>query len=383
MRVLMAGVPGSGLFLSTIPLAWALRAAGHDVLVVNNGTAAEAVTRAGLCAADPCPETDVFAEFMAASYLINTTPPGQPRPRRGGLGLFGEEMAPGLLAIARDYRPDLVLSTLEQGAGPLVAAALGVPYVEQSVRLAWAGADAEAEGHRRRIADYLEPTRERLGLPVPPPRVATVDLRPPSLGGVEAADSWLARYVPFNEARLLPDWLLRTPGRPRVCVTLGTVLPAGGAAGAGALLEALARTEAEIVVTLDPALLDGQGLPGNVRLAGWVPLHALLPACSAIVHHGGAGTALTALTAGVPHLVLPHNADQPANAAVLARRGVGLSLDPFSAGPGEVTAALDRLLTDEGLRGAAAEVRAEIAAQPSLAVTVDRLAAVAAGALIA
>ncbi|GGM47302.1 glycosyl transferase [Micromonospora sonchi] len=374
----MIGVPGSGLFLPTIPLGWALRTAGHEVVVANNGAAAAAVTRAGLCAVDPCPDVDVFAEFMAASYLINTTAAGQPRPRRGGLGLFGEEMAEGLLAVGRDYRPDLVVSTLEQGAGPLVAAALGVPHVEQSVRLAWAGDDEVAEGHRRRIADYLEPTRQRLGIPEPPARGATIDPRPPSLGGGERPGRWPARYVPYNEARTLPDWLLRPCEKPRVCVTLGTVLSSGSVDGVGALLAALARTGAEIVVTLEPGLLDPQELPGNVRLAGWVPLHALLPSCTAIVHHGGAGTALTALAAGVPHLVLPHNADQPANAEVLVRRGVGVSLDPAAARPDEAEGALVRLLTDGAIRAAAEEVRAEVAAQPPLHTVVDRLEAFAA-----
>ncbi|MEU4553826.1 nucleotide disphospho-sugar-binding domain-containing protein [Micromonospora violae] len=378
MRVLLIGVPGSGLFLPTIPLGWALRTAGHEVLVANNGAAVAAVTRAGLCAVDPCPDVDVFAEFMAASYLINMTAPGEARPRRGGLGLFGEEMAEGLLAIGRDYRPDLVVSTLEQGAGPLVAAALGVPHVEQSIRLAWAADDEVAAGHRRRIADYLEPTRRRLGIPAPPARHATIDPRPPSLGGVARPGQWPAQYVPYNEARTLPAWLLRPSGKPRVCVTLGTVLSAGGVDGVGALLAALARTGAEIVVTLEPGVLDAQDLPGNVRLAGWVPLHALLPSCAAIVHHGGAGTALTALAAGVPHLVLPHNADQPANAEVLVRRGVGVSLDPGAARPDDVEGALLRLLTDEATRAAADEVRAEIAAAPPLHTVVARLEALAA-----
>lgn len=371
----MIGVPGSGLFLSTIPLAWALRTAGHEVLVANNRAAVAAITRAGLCAADPCPDVDVFAEFMAASYLINTTPPGRPRPRRGGLGLFGEEMAEGLLEIARGYRPDLVLSTLEQGAGPLVAAALDVPWAEQSVRLAWAGDDEVANGHRRRIADYLEPTRQRLGLPQASARAATIDLRPPSLGGVEGPGLWPTRYVPYNEARTLPSWLLLRNEKPRVCVTLGTVLPAGGIDGVGALLGALARSGAEIVVTLEPGQLSAEKLPGNVRLAGWVPLHALLPSCDVIVHHGGAGTALTALNAGVPHLLLPHNADQPANAEVLVRRGVGVHLDPAVAGAEEAEAALERLLTDSDIRSAAEGVRHEIAGQPPLHTVVDRLEA--------
>ena len=32
-------------------------------------------------------------------------------------------------------------------------------------------------------------------------------------------------------------------------------------------------------------------LPPQVRVAGWIPLNALLPSCAAIIHHGGAGPA--------------------------------------------------------------------------------------------
>jgi hypothetical protein len=39
LRILSIAAPPSGLFLSTVPLAWALRAAGHEVLVVNTGPA--------------------------------------------------------------------------------------------------------------------------------------------------------------------------------------------------------------------------------------------------------------------------------------------------------------------------------------------------------
>ena len=33
--------------------------------------------------------------------------------------------------------------------------------------------------------------------------------------------------------------------------------------------------------------------------------------CAVVVHHGGSGTTATAVRAGVPHVVVPHAADQP------------------------------------------------------------------------
>ncbi len=388
MRVLTAAAPGSGLFLPTIPLAWALRSAGHEVMVANTGAASRTIAASGFSTVDVAPDADVFANFMAASQAINATPPGRPRPRRGGMGLFGEEMADGLLKLAESFRPDLVVSTLEQGAGQIVAAQLGIPYVEQSVRLAWAGSDDQARKYRDSVAAYLEPTRERLGVPGPWTEPAAVlDIRPPSLGGRASQSQWLMRYVPYNEGRLLPEWVFDKPERPRVCVTMGSVLgtlPDGSSlqelfvAAVRAILVELGELDIEIVVAMGDTELEAAGpLPDRVRIAGWVPLSALLPSCTAVVHHGGAGTSLTALTAGVPQLVLPRTADQPANAEVLAARGVGILMRPDEISPAAVRNNLVRLLDEAGFRRAAEEVRDEIGGMPSPAEVVGRLEALA------
>src|SRR4051812_7123206 len=155
MRVLCVAAPGSGLFLPTVPLAWALRAAGHDVFIVNNGAAATTVAASGFATVDPCPDTDVLGEFMQASRTVAALAPGQARPARAGMGIFGEDMAEGLVRLAEAVRPDLVVSTLEQGAGPIIAAARDIPYVEQSVRLAWTAGSDQATHYRDAVRDYL------------------------------------------------------------------------------------------------------------------------------------------------------------------------------------------------------------------------------------
>jgi hypothetical protein len=42
-----------------------------------------------------------------------------------------------------------------------------------------------------------------------------------------------------------------------------------------------------------------------VRVVDFVPLNALLPTCSAVVHHGGSGTFAAVLEHGVPQLIIP------------------------------------------------------------------------------
>ena len=222
------------------------------------------------------------------------------------------------------------------------------------------------------IAEYLEPTRKRLGISEVPPRAATIDMRPPSLGGTASDTQWLMRYIPYNESRLVPGWLTRSPDRPRVCVTLGTVLPAiGGLGGLLGILADLSTMDIEVLLALgDVDLSDLGELPVNVRPLGWMPLTALLPTCSAILHHAGSATVATPLVYGVPQLAFPRFADQPPNAALVASSGVGLVIDE----PAQARDALARLFDEPTFAERAARLRDEIAAQPSPADIVYRLA---------
>lgn len=370
MRVICTAVPGSGLFLPTVPLAWALRAAGHEVLLLNNGVGARAASAAGLPVVDPLPERDLWAEFIAA-VAGKPVPGGPPPVTGGGFGWFGEQMVDGMLAVAEAFRPDLVVSTLEQGAGPLLAAALGVPLVEHGIRIASGGDDEHSVWFRGLVTDHLAPTRERLGLPTVP-RAATLDMRPPSLGGTATDDQWLMRYVPYNESRVVPAWVTRPAARPRVCVTLGTVLPALGGLGAlrGVLTE-LSTMDIEVLLALGDIDLSELGeLPANVRPVGWLPLNSVLPTCAAILHHAGSATVATPMVYGVPQVALPRSADQPLNAAQVDRAGVGVVIDE----PEQAAQALRKVLDDPGYAERAAALRAEIAAQPSPADLVPRLA---------
>jgi sterol 3beta-glucosyltransferase len=69
-------------------------------------------------------------------------------------------------------------------------------------------------------------------------------------------------------------------------------------------------------------------LPEGVAIAGEVDQAWLFERCSAVVHHGGAGTLHAAAASGLPQVVCPFVADQPFWAQALGRVGAGLSL-PF------------------------------------------------------
>ena len=87
-----------------------------------------------------------------------------------------------------------------------------------------------------------------------------------------------------------------------------------------------------------------------------------MPHASALVAHGGAGTTLAALAAGVPMALLPLSADQPLNARRMVELGAGLALEGGVADAGRLGALVAALLEDDGYRAAARGVAEEIAA---------------------
>ena len=106
-------------------------------------------------------------------------------------------------------------------------------------------------------------------------------------------------------------------------------------------LEAVAEVPARVLLTLGGELPDDAlgPLPGNVHAERWVPQADVLAHADLVVCHGGSGTTLGALAAGVPLVVMPLFADQPHNARRVAAVGAGLAVgapdrgEPL-AGPG-------------------------------------------------
>jgi enterobactin C-glucosyltransferase len=356
VRILITAFAERGHVFPAVSAAWAARLAGHEVLVATSGRNLDSVTGAGLPAADATPG-------LPFDRTVRRLMADASGGRLSVLDVFtrlNDLMADGMVRIADAWRPDLVVHTPQQLCGPLVATRLGVPSVLLMISAGSTAHDMSA------MYPGVHDAFVRHGVPTGPAAPdAVLDPFPPSVvGGPPRGES--VRLVPCHGGAVLPEWLFAPRSRPRICVTLGTLVP--HLVGTGALrglVAAAGDVDAEFVLALDGAGRLGR-LPDNVRITEWVPLGALLDTCSAVVHHGGAGTALAALTAGLPQVVLPHAADQPANAERLAARGLATTLRPDDVTPPVARAALDRLLGDTDMRRAAAEVRAEIEAMPTI-----------------
>jgi len=379
MRVLFLPIPATGHAFQAVPLAWALCAAGHEVLF---GTALGGlvVEGAGLPVVEVQLGQDRPEVLRALAERLATSNPGLYAKLRergdGGLDSLEEavpffaeksaEFTDVLVDLASAWRPDLIVHSSMHGGALVAAAVLGVPSVECREGFGRTGhLSALMYQHMKEVfADH--------GATGLPERRASTDFRPPSM--IDGSpDSWPMRHVPYSGGTLLPDWLkppVVAPNRPRIGVTLGSGSGTWRLELAASVLAAAADLDVELVLAIGDVDADALGpVPRNARIVGWVPLPALLPTCTALIHHGGGGTTLTALEAGVPQLVLATGADNSINARAVHNRGAGISarIDDVD------TTLLHRLITDDALRSAAGQVRAEISAMPTPAELVPRL----------
>jgi len=201
----------------------------------------------------------------------------------------------------------------------------------------------------------------------PGPSTWYLDTCPPSMqvDGWRRPEGWQPlRPEPHSmpgAAAYVPDKSLRS----RVLVTFGTHFSAPEVISP--LLRELATLDVDIVVTLgliaDPQQFEVDH--SRVTFVPFTPLADLLSDVDAVLTHGGAGTTLSALAAGIPLVVTPQGADQFVQAERVAAAGAGIALQPGEVTPQATAAAVQTVLTEFRIRAAAAAVAKEIAAMPS------------------
>jgi len=369
MRVLFTTPAGLGHIHPSVPLAQAMVAGGHDVLWAVPRSSAPRVEQAGYrtaampdAAASPANAMERYPELADLPVLE--------RPDAMFGKLFGALAAPrmlaGLLPVALEWRPDLVVADAAEFAGPIVAAELGVPCVSRGFgpllpepRVARAGEEVASLWRSR----GLEP-RPYGGMY----DHLYLDIFPPTLQISPAGH--IARRLPLRPVAYDGDIEGEVPlpggppAWPLVYVTMGTVFNDAGPLCKA--VDAIASLDARVLVTVgpaaDPSVVGTQ--PSHVRVERYVPQTRVLATCDLVVSHAGSGTVLATLALGVPQLCLPQGADQFLNAQAVARAGAGISLLPDVATPEAICGALDRLLEEPSYRACAGTISADIAAMP-------------------
>jgi UDP:flavonoid glycosyltransferase YjiC (YdhE family) len=383
MRMLFSTWAWPTHYLPMVPLAWAARAAGHDVRVASQPALADTIARSGLTGTLVGRDVEITEPFRREIFSVLDrdwnliTPEDIQRMGERATGLFMEvadAMVDDLVAFAQAWRPDVIVYDPLTYAAPIAAAVVGVPAVRHLFGPDQPPTAFEHAGLTPLLDRYGLDTVDTLG-------ALTVDPCPPSLSLPGPEHRQHTRYIPYNGSGIVPEWLREPPRRPRICVSWGTsTVKFCGTHHylAGDMALAARELDAEVVVTVstvDRPLLGE--LPEDVRVVEALPLHLLLPTCAAIVHQGGAGTTLTAAVSGVPQLAVPSLPDQLLNISRLAGVGAGVCMlrkgRPAEAIRAEATRILADLVDGSAHRDAAAVLQQEMAEQPVPGVAVARI----------
>ncbi|MCU1535739.1 MAG: hypothetical protein JWP82_90 [Humibacillus sp.] len=424
--MLLSTTAGAGHFGPMTAIARACVAAGHEVRVAAPRSFAGHVERAGLAHE---PFDDVPPEVLGPIFGGL----GRLRPEEANAVVMGEVFGrldaqaalPGLRELVRRWRPDVVLRDPAEFGSLAVAVAEGVPHVEVSTGMA-----SVMEWAHPHLVEPLGELDTLVGLPsgslsasmLAAPRVTSV---PESLdtdgdtdgdtdsdtdsetertagdgedgedgedGGDPAATSAAESDWPIGGAGCRPTWRYRAaPGRgslgrlpdpwgdaahPLVYVTFGSVAGALGefASIYPAALEALADLKVRVLLTTGAQAAVGAvagRVPDNARVEAWWPQDDVMPLAALVVGHGGFGTTMSALEAGVPQVVVPlFSSDQWVNAERVEAVGAGLRLDTGLSlvGLGD---AVRRVLGDDGFRDRAGAISREFASLPEVSGVVD------------
>jgi UDP-glucoronosyl and UDP-glucosyl transferase len=374
MRILVVSSPLAGHLSPLLPVIGALVDAGDEVVVVSGPAAKPLVERTGATFQRAGNDSDVW--FARLKGRTRGEPGDGIAPERINHyfvpRLFAEigtaDMIDDVVRAGGELAPDLVLFESLAFAGPLVADLLDVPGIHhlfgpvlphEVFVLASDAVSPIWRSFRRDVPEYAGVYRD-----------LTVTICPPSLESltVPSGDAMSVRPVPRRERAAARGV------RPLVYVTLGTFFN-GNTSVFRTILDGLVGQPVDVIVTVggdqDPGAL--QPVANNVTIERFVAQAELLPRCSVIVHHGGAGTTFGALAHGVPQVIVPQGADNFDNAAMCERAGMALVLRPDGFSATTVADSVSLLLSEPRFAEAARRTANEIAVMPDPAAVATRV----------
>ena len=360
MRVLFASTRGVGHFNPLVPFIESALRGGHEVIVAGPPALAPTIEPTGYPfwqGEDPPAD-----ELDATWARVPQVPPEQANEIVIGeifARLNVQAMLPALRSAIAEWKPDVVIHEQTEFASAIAAHEAGVHHARLGIALT---------GLDRVWLAIAEP-----GIEEQHPGVAEViwgtpylTLFPAALDDPEA--EWPADVRRFRDAaepasdKPLPSWW-EEESLPLVYVSFGTVVGGTPMAGAlyGAALAAAAELPARVLMTVGRELdVDALGpLPANVHVESFVPQVDVFGHASLVVTHGGSGTTLGALAAGLPLVVVPLFADQPDNARRVEAVGAGVVAEPTG-----VRDAIETVLGEAKFARAAQRLAVEIAWLP-------------------
>jgi MGT family glycosyltransferase len=367
MRALFTAAATPAHYHIQLPIAQALREAGHAVAFATGPNVAPRIEAAGFDAF-PVGPPDVWPRG---------TPPANPE---GLVPWVWEELYAGppaaerlaaLRPLCERWRPDVIVRENAELAGCIAAEALGIPHaVVQNGNIA-------VVQHLRadRMRARLDAMRASQGLPpdpdfamryryllfLPVPR----SFHDPALSLPPTAHFLRPLTADRTGEEGLPEWIEALPPRPTVYMTLGTVFNRRTDLFAAAIA-ALRNEPVNLIATVghdqDPEQFGPQ--PETVHIARYIPQSLLLSRCAMMVNIAGMNSVRSAFLHGVPLVLVPLVAEHAYNAARCEALGMARVLDAGTVTPDAIREAVRAVLRDSGYRAHAERVRDEVAAMP-------------------
>ncbi|MBC8131558.1 MAG: glycosyltransferase family 1 protein [Deltaproteobacteria bacterium] len=375
MQVLFTTLRNASHFLPLIPFISACRRRGHEVAVAAPPDVAERVAATG---ASFFPFGHPGDEGLGPLWgrLRGASEEESMRISIGEIfaGACAGAALPGLLETISRWRPSIIIRESQEYAGLIAAQKVQIAHARVAISAPSGEAQmvpyaaAPVDLHGRAAGLPPDSSGERLI------RETALTLFPASLElEAEAAAPVLRFRATRKEAPPLPQWWGARQG-PFVYVTLGTVV--GGfdmmRSTYRTVLDAVADLPIRVLLTVGADLpLDALGeVPPHVHVERFLPQDDVIPHAAAVICHGGSGTVLGTLAAGVPMVVAPLFADQPFNAARVAATGAGIALPTRGTSAAAVREALSQVLADGSAQGsfgqAARKIAKEISELPSI-----------------
>lgn len=396
LTVLLATVGSAGDVYPLLTLGRGLRARGHQPVVVANAYFRQTVERQGLGFVE-------MGGVEAYERLVNN--PDLWHPTRGFQLLVREAIAPyvqPLFEIASHYDPS---STVVAASGFLYGARiahekLGMPFATLHLQPALFRSVYESPAMGgffiprwwprwlkrlyfrfldaalidRAIAPHVNPLRRELGLP-PQEHFFGNSYHAPQVS-IGLFPDWYAPPQPDWPSQIeltgfidggeettlaLPadaEHFLAT-GEPPLVFTAGTAMRHGDQFFAAAVGAAQCLGRRALLLSRFRGQIS-ERLPEGVCHFDYLSFRQLMPRAAALISHGGIGTVVQGLAAGIPQLAVPMSHDQPDNAARLKQLGVGDWLSPGDVSSATLAERLAALLDSAAVQARCRELAGRI-----------------------
>lgn len=323
MRALLSVVGTRGDVQPVLALALEVRALGHEVRLAVPPNFVEWATR-------------LQFEARPVGIEMRAPRPGAAGPPNPLPDLIGDQF--DSIAAAAEGCGVILGANAHQYAARSIAETRGIPYVDALYAPTALPNDENRRAWNERALDRVNHHRARFGLEPIDDVLTHVVTDRPWLATDPVLDDWPARNDPGmvqTGAWILHDSEPLSPaleafldgGEPPVYFGFGSMPVRPDASRS--LIEAARACGRRAIVSAGWGALSVIDDGSDCLPIDEVNQQALFPRVAAVVHHGGAGTTLTAGRAGIPQLVAPMFSDQPYWGSRVSALGVGASL-PFS-----------------------------------------------------